>query len=84
MQGLEPLQQAQMQVASHPWPIDSLAICQLIARDVAASSSGSGGPSAGAQLMDYTTLLSGLTERSPFRALAAHMGGPPPPAADAE
>jgi hypothetical protein len=67
-QVLTPLQQARIQVASYPWPTDSLAICALIAHDM-----GDRGAQAQDMQVDYTTLLTGLPEKSPFRALAAPM-----------
>ncbi len=71
---LQPLQQARMQVASYPWPVDSLAICGLIAAERQAREAG-GSSEEGAQQMeaDYSSLLTGLPEKSPFRMLAAPM-----------
>ncbi|EIE26064.1 hypothetical protein COCSUDRAFT_61060 [Coccomyxa subellipsoidea C-169] len=71
---LKPLQQARMQVASYPWPVDSLAICGLIAAERQSREAG-GSFEEGAQQMeaDYSSLLTGLPEKSPFRMLAAPM-----------
>ncbi|BDA44346.1 hypothetical protein COCOBI_05-5300 [Coccomyxa sp. Obi] len=71
---LKPLQQARMQVASYPWPVDTLAICALIAAD-RSHGNAQRTSSEGAQSMqaDFTSLLTGLPEKSPFRMLAHPM-----------
>ncbi len=69
LQILEPIQQARMQVASYPWSTDLMAICGLIAEEMGVASTGSEGRAP----MDYAALLAGLSEKSPFRALAAPM-----------
>ena len=65
---LTPLQQARMQ-AAYAWPADSLAICNIVAKE-------SGHMGQGAQQhgqADFMALLTGLPDRSPFRALATSM-----------
>lgn len=69
VQILTPLQQARMQVASYPWPTDSLAICNIVAEE--SSHMGQGGQQHGQA--DFMALLTGLPDRSPFRALATPM-----------
>ena len=74
---LTPLQQARMQVASYPWSTNQIAICALIAEEMGAvSSDASSGTATGQQQgadEDYAALLQGLSEKSPFRALATPM-----------
>lgn len=72
MQVLKPLQQARMQVASYPWPVDSLAICGLIATELQ-SRHGQSAEAVQHMQSDYLSLLTGLPEKSPFRMLAAPM-----------
>ena len=78
-QVLEPLQQARMQVASYPWSTNHMAICGLIAEEMGAACSGpdaGAGDAAGQQQgadEDFAALLQGLSEKSPFRALATPM-----------
>ena len=68
MQILTPLQQARMQVAAYPWPTDSLAICSIVAEET-----GQAGQLAQPGQDDFMALLTGLPDRSPFRALATPM-----------
>lgn len=59
-----------MQVAAYPWPVDSLAICGLIAAERGEED---GGNSVHHMQADYSSLLTGLPEKSPFRMLASPM-----------
>ena len=58
-----------MQVAAYPWPTDSLAICCIVAEQD--GHAGQGGQHPGQA--DFMALLTGLPDRSPFRALATPM-----------
>ncbi|KAK9916110.1 hypothetical protein WJX75_008722 [Coccomyxa subellipsoidea] len=69
---LKPLQQARMQVASYPWPVDSLAMCGLIATELQ-SRHGQSAEDVQHMQSDYSSLLTGLPQKSPFRMLAAPM-----------
>ena len=69
VQILTPLQQAKMQVASYPWPTDSLAICGIVAEETRLAGQGGQVP----VQEDFMALLTGLPDKSPFRALAAPM-----------
>jgi hypothetical protein len=69
VQILTPLQQARMQVESYPWPTDSLAICNIVAEE----SSLVGQGEQQHEQADFMALLTGLPDRSPFRALATPM-----------
>jgi hypothetical protein len=64
-----PLQQGRMQAMSYPWPTDSLAICNIVAEE--SGHMGQGGQQHGQA--DFMALLTGLPDRSPFRALAIPM-----------
>ena len=69
VQILTPLQQARMQVAAYPWPTDSLAICGIVAAET-----GLAGQDWPVPVQDdFMALLTGLPDKSPFRALAAPM-----------
>lgn len=71
VQVLKPLQQARMHVASYPWPPDTLALCALIAADTSHGNPQHASNEVAQSMQgDFTSLLMGLPERSPFRMLA--------------
>ena len=52
-----------MQVASYPWPTDSLAICGIVAEESRLAGQGGQVP----VQEDFMALLTGLPDKSPFR-----------------